>query len=329
MSDRLYRPILRQAWVVSNKHRWLMLFGIFVAVLGNGGVFHAVVNNYANISSQGDLFFRLKSILTLGIYGDILSNVSNFFTYFNIWLFLVFLVFLVIFAVVVWIVMSSYGALVFAVSRFHSTRPSDLHSSWNKGTGYFIRVFAISVFGKALLYGAVFLSSILFFVLYALSENFLWQSAWVVLLFVILVPFAWLLEVLVRFAVLYAVIEGKSVRESFYDAWELLVRRWLESIEMVIILFFLSIAIFIVWALSLFVVAFPFFLLIKTFFTLGFTSFFWISILLFLLFEAVLTVFLGAWFAVFRTAVWVYFFERVTSGQVFSRVVRWFTRLSA
>lgn len=324
MSERLYTPIIRDAWKITTKHSWLWFLGLFAALLGNGGAFNVVTNNLYKLNEYGGTFTTVRSFLTGGLTADLVDNILNAAQSFNFWLFLVTLVFIALFALLVWLANSCLAALVYGASRFHTTRPSNLQKSWQYGQKRFWYVFGVQLFGKVLMYAIGVPVSILLFIFYLLGPASVVEGLWLFVLFLIFVPMAWVLTVLVKYATIEVVLKKKHVWEGFVGAWHLFVKNWLVSLEMVALLLFLNILMMLGFVLVWVVLTIPFGLALASFIQLGLVVAYQVTLVLYGLSAIALVMFFGAWFASFQTSVWVYLYERLSSGEAFAKLNRLF-----
>jgi len=102
-----YRNILKQAWQLTWRNKYLWWFGIFAALLGNGGEFEILFNNAGANPSQA-LFPSWQRIASTGVFsGHTLTNIGNLFRNDTLNMILVLVVCLIALAVglfLVWLV---------------------------------------------------------------------------------------------------------------------------------------------------------------------------------------------------------------------------------
>ena len=58
----LYRDIIKEAWQITWRRRFLWFFGLFAVLLGNGGEYEILFQNFDAISDQQRLIYNLQNI---------------------------------------------------------------------------------------------------------------------------------------------------------------------------------------------------------------------------------------------------------------------------
>lgn len=313
-----YRSLFRQAWDISVSYRSLWFFGIFAAVLGNGGAFNILVNNLSFFERQGNFFDSVNVVLTDGFTSLIALNIFRFFSHLSIWSGVILILIAGVVGVLAWIVLTAYGALVAGVHNPHD----HANQAWKRGVDAFWHTAGVQFFSRMTLYGFLGLVSIPLLALYLMTSSPVWNTLWLFVLFLILVPGAWILAIVVRYAGMYAVLERCSAIESLRRGLSLFFGNWLTSLEVAVMLFAANMAFGIVAALALLVIALPFLLIIMSAYVFGLVPFFWIFSVLFLVSEILAVFLLGAWFSVFQTSVWVLLYERIVSGHAAAKAIR-------
>jgi hypothetical protein len=75
-----YRPILKKAWHIAWRFKYLWFFGLFAALLGTGGMYNVNLS-VDEASNQGNWLMGLKSFLsgesTTGLtWGKLVENIN-------------------------------------------------------------------------------------------------------------------------------------------------------------------------------------------------------------------------------------------------------------
>src|SRR3989338_4797304 len=99
-----YRNILKQAWTLTWRNKYLWWFGIFAALLGNGGEFEILFNNIGANPGQA-LFPAWQRIAATGIFHwSTLANMGNLFKNDTLNMMIVLLTCLLVLAIFIFIV---------------------------------------------------------------------------------------------------------------------------------------------------------------------------------------------------------------------------------
>lgn len=324
----LYRNILSQALKTTWKHKYLWFFGLFAALLGNGGELEFIFRRFDGTIEQG-LFPGLERILTTGVFSKAaMMNIGTLASKDPLSFFLVLSVLFVILVLVgflIWLTITSQAALVNNTALARIGKKHDIKKGLSKGIKNFIPVFGLNLFIKALIYFAFIILSLP--ILISAGKNFLAASTFMfVLSFIVFIPVAIVLSFIIKYAIAFTVIKGTGFFESIKLGWQLFLKNWLISLEMAFILFFINVLVGIALVLVLLVFAVPFIFLALLFTKLGFYFNFWTIIVLAIIIYILAIVIVGAMLATFQIASWTgLFLELISKGGV-SKLTRVFNK---
>jgi len=180
-----------------------------------------------------------------------------------------------------------------------------------KGTEKFWPVLGVNIFSKIIIYGIFF----------GLSLLFLWGSPYhsqlttdilYIVLFIIFIPVALVVAFILKYAICYAVVEDKGFLESIKEGWDLFIRNWLVSLEMALILFFVTFVASAIVIILTFLIAIPFYFLLNLLvFVSAELSFWFMTVGMVLL--AVFVAFMGAIITTFKVSSWTNLFLQLRS----------------
>jgi len=316
-----YRNILKHAWAITWRHKYLWIFGIFAALLGNGGEFEILLNNAGANPAQA-LFPSWQGVAATGVFhwgtlanlGKLLKNDTL-----NMLIVLVTcLIILAIFIFVVWLVVVSQAALVNNTAAIIKQKKNNLKDGWRSGVINFWPVLGLNVLVKAVIYVllvAISLPAIFW------NTNFS-ANLFYILALVIMVPVAIILSFIAKYAIAYAVVNKYSVGRAIRHGWRLFKDNWLISFEMAVILFFINLLVGLAIVLAILVLAVPFlFLGLIFYYAFSLLGSWLVAILAFasFLFIVVTT---GAALAVFQIASWTGLFLELDKKGGVSKLVR-------
>ncbi|MFA5163633.1 MAG: hypothetical protein WC441_03865 [Patescibacteria group bacterium] len=241
-----YRALLKQACKISWQHKYLWFFGLFAAMLSAGGGWRLLTQNI-QANYQGDFWSGLLGFLNVKFfYQNVTVGLANMFKY--DWIFaldnilgLILIGFIAIFFI--WLTVACQGGLISHIQKIinhkkGSTPELMVKDGLHTGHLSFWPLFGLNILFKVLINFAFILISIPFLFL-TLTDNG-WLGASYILLFLIFIPVAIALNLIVRYAMAYAVIEKNSFVEAVENAWRLFSKNWLISMEMLIALFIIN-----------------------------------------------------------------------------------------
>jgi hypothetical protein len=163
-----------------------------------------------------------------------------------------------------------------------------------------------------------------FFILYMNSAaSGFWQMIILILSFVVYVPLAVVFSLIVNYALIFIMTEGKHIADAIKEAGKLFVKNWLISLETGLVLFLVNILTSLVLIVVIVFVALPFVLLGLIALALASNGFFLLVVVLGLLSFVALLFFYGAVWNVFQMTAWMLLFEKLLAGTAESRIVRW------
>lgn len=321
-----YRSILKQAWVISWKHKYLWFFGLFASLAVAGGTMeyqfasHGLGQGLINGS-----FDKLDGLLAASIILQALwSGIVNLFNQ-NIFIILntfsVTLLLLTFLVVFVWLAISSQAALVDNVKKIINAKKnldiSSIREGLTIGSRHFWPVLGLNILIK-LLIGFCFFIISLPLLLMTLND-----SSWFIVLytifFVIFIPIAVSLSLVVKYAISYQVLENKSFVISLEHAWRLFKKNWLISLETALLLFAINFLASFLLLLILFILFFPL-ILVSLLFSLT-----WLMFILFGL-SLLVTVAFGSLLTTFQVSAWTDLFLNLRENQGLAKLERFFSR---
>ena len=321
-----YRTLLKQAWMVTWKHKYLWFFGLFASlVAGSGSWEYQIITQNLGQSPIDGSYLRLGNILAIG---DVVKNfflglISLFQQDFWIILntFTVILVSAVFLLFFLWMAVTSQAALIDSLKKIiiSKKKPEQLsiHRGLTDGCRHFWPVLGLNIFVKILIYFIVFIIGLP--LLFMVISNTGILFAVYIIVFVIFIPVAMGLSLLVKYAVAYQVIENKSIVSSLEHGARLFRNNWLVSLEMAVILFLFNFAFSGVALIILSLLLLPLFLIGMIF------NLFWLTIFSLFLAIAVVIIF-GSVLTTFQTAAWTNLFLHLKEKGGLAKLERLFSR---
>lgn len=316
-----YRNILKQAWQLTWRNKYLWWFGIFAALLGNGGEFEILFNNSG--ASPGQVLFPAwQRIFSTGIFsGHTLANIGNLLRQDTLNMIFVLAACLIVLAVclfLIWLVIVSQAAVVNNSAAAIKQKKNTLRDGFNSGILNFWPVLTLNIIIKIIIYillVAVSLPAIFY------QGNFNAKLFYIFAL-VVIAPVAIILSFIIKYAVAYAVINKSRIMPAIKQSWRLFKENWLISFEMAIILFFINLLVGLAIVLAILVLAVPFlFLGLIFYYSFSLAGSWLIAILAFTSFLFIV-VSAGAALAVFQISSWTGLFLELEKRGGTSKLVR-------
>lgn len=324
----LYRNIVRRAWNIAWKNKYLWFFGFFAALLGNGGEFEFFLRallGETEVSVLPGIDAILQSPL---LTADGIVNAARLFVEDPISVLISVVVLLVIIAIVgfiVWLVNVSQIALVNNAVAAISDEDKGFKAGLEAGIDKFWPVLSYNIILR-LITGILFLLiNWALFLSLRESGDMIGKVLYGVL-FLLSIPLLMSLSFIFKYAIAFIVTRGQKFSESLRNGWNLFMKNWLISMEMAFVLFFINLLTGFALFLLLLMLAGPIYLLITLAATIKSIIAFWFVISLSLmLFMAILGVF-GGILATFQITAWTTLFVELTGKGGVSKLVRVFSK---
>ncbi|MDZ4221323.1 MAG: hypothetical protein U1C18_00440 [Patescibacteria group bacterium] len=309
----LYRATLKRAWRTTRTYPHVWVLGFFAALLGNGGEFEFVVTQFNKLSS-GDVFFGESLLAMFGTGGstvisamaDMLRRISDDALLLGAAAFGA--------LAVLWFVVSSQGAIIHAAAQ---PKAGSLGSHFAAARRSFWQILWI-LLGTRLL--ALFVLGVVGMPIAALLLYFTDPVKSLALVsFCLGIPLLMVASVISKYAIAYRMLERRDVRSSVARGISLFADHWLVSVELILTLFVVNVAVGGAVILGILALSAPFLMLAGAFGEGVATNVF---LALGQLFGFLLLVVMGSILATFQYASWTELFLRISRERHLSKVVR-------
>jgi hypothetical protein len=322
MHEPLYRQALRHSWQLAWQHKFLWIFGLFAALLGQMGLLDLLSKVWL-ASSDYTLYPHWLAWPKLFQFASLNSTGFNISADNLVWLVYLLLVVLGAGLFLIFTSVVSQGAIIKAAAHSAKTRfffPS-ISQAWSSGVKHFWRLLLLNVLRKlimVILAVVVGYGSLNFVISEGLGSALLFLG-----IFILAAAVGAVVSFLLIYAGSYIVVEDYRLVEALSGAWKLFTDHWLVSIEVGLTVLLLNVGLavavifgflflffptLLIWAIAVWYANYTLWLLGAGF-----------GITLFLLF-----VFLaGSVFSVYTTSVWTYLFVKMHKVGVKSRIIHW------
>lgn len=324
----LYREILKKSWHNTWSNKYLWFFGLFAALLGNGGEIDVIFRGF-NTGSKQELFLGWHRIMETGIFsrgafrgmGKLAANDP-----FSLFLALSIMILLIVLGVfLVWMTMVSQAAIVNNSSKIDVKKKTDFKEGVDSGIKNFLPVFGLNLFSRAAIYILFVLISLP--ILTSVSKaNFMLNSVLFLIAFLIFIPLSIVVSFIVKYAIAFTVVKGAKFGESIKMGWNLFVENWLISIEMAFILFFINLLVGLFLIILFLVLAVPFMFVILLFTQMALYFNFWAITVAALILYLFIAAVVGSALATFQISTWTMLFMELTGKGLQSKLNRIFAK---
>jgi len=321
----LYRNILKQAWHLSWRQKYLWFFGLFAAMIGTGeyeivsqsmtgmpnfGIIDTL-NRYAQTNVfSGQTFVTLKSFM--------MNDPASFIMFIAMTLLLLFVGIFIL-----WLTIVSQGSLIHNATQVYLKKSHDFKNGLEAGINNFWTLAGLNVIIKFIIYICLALMSIPVVLSFqhvgVVSLNFIYLFS-----FLVFIPIAVILTFIIKYAMAYRVIKGDDVYTAMKRGWKLFVDNWLVSLEMAFILFFITLVAGFSILIILLALAIPFlFLSVLVYYTVSAGASSMVFALAMFMGILVVSAF-GALITVFQISAWTGLFLELTGKGGISKLARLF-----
>lgn len=315
---RIYRDILKTAWQLLWKYPWLWAFGLLVALVGNGNEYDSLFSALGAIANQGSFLAALQSAVAAGALVEVWHNTTGMLAQAPALFALGFVLALVVGLLVIWVITSARGALIYALGNLDAGQTTRFSQAAEAGAKSFWQLFLLNVLAKFFSYLVVIVAFLPFLISF-LAQPAAWASfnTLIVISFLLFVPLALIVSFVLKYAAIEIVLKRARWWQGLERGLNLFFRNWLVSLEMAAALFVLNLVV----SLVLLFVLLPDTLAIRDELIRVLASGSAL-VLSRLILTAVIFVAIGAWFATFEYAAWVVLFRRLERGPVVPKLVR-------
>ncbi|MFH1610715.1 MAG: hypothetical protein ABIA91_02380 [Patescibacteria group bacterium] len=318
----IYRAIFRNSLKITWRNKYLWFFGIFAAFVSNIGEFNLAWEKIPQVNENATFLNVLKSSYEQGLIGGFWMNLREWFVSLNFigWMLMVVLLLLVLF--LVWLSIVSQAGIFASAYKIFKKKKTDFSETFRTGREKFWQVLWLNILFKLFVFILWIILILPLVILYLLQGALGIQSLFVVLSFVILLPITIILSFIIKYAILFVVTKKMTVNESLKEAWYIFKHNWLISVEMAIILFFLSVLFVIVAFLVIIIISSIFSILMGIFSTASFVGLSYVIFTIAVIALILLILWLGAMWSTFVHACWAILFTRISEGQIISKIAR-------
>lgn len=306
------------------RHKKLLWFGLLSTGLGTAGVFEFLLKAYFELS--------LQYTPNVSIFVLVLRNIVKFCTapsLMNKALLGVFmLVGIAVGLLIFYFLVTAQGTLLYAAARYTKERQVDLYEAWGNAKLFFWPLCVVNAIRLVLLLGILVA---LRYPLLAFTnpERAVMSQLPAFLLIVVCMAAALKIIIIGFYSSLYVVVKERGALKSIRSAVRLLMRHWLVSVEVAVIVLAISLFAMVGMVVSAVVLLVPVVLFFYLFVVASFSAFHLSSVAANVIMNVFVMLFIaavGGIMAVYTTWVvsaWTSLFLHMHDGALVSRVLHW------
>lgn len=318
----IYRQIFKQAWDVVKNNKLLWFFGLFAALLGNGGEYQVLLKLLNDIKIGEEMhFIRPMAAMAQGNF----RGVINFLSYNPLEFALVLMTaFAILFFIgfFLWLAIVSQISLIEGANKILARKKINYNDSVDSGIKKFAPVLGLNIVAKFLVLCIVFGFGLPLLFLVARSSS-LFNNILYVLIFLILVSFGIIISFIAKYSIAYVVLKKENFIDSIKLAVNLFLHNWIVSLEMALMLFLINIIAGLAVVSIIILVSLPLATITFIYFLSGFFVGAWFIIILMAIINLIIIGFVGAILSAFQWTSWVALFKKLTSKEtILSKIDR-------
>ncbi len=315
----LYRNVLKKAWEISWHYKYLWFFGLFATILWSGGEYDFIM--YIINSSDGGFLLGLQQlsqsgVLSPAIFANAAQAIAGDPVSFII-IIVILMIILALLAFLVWLVIISQIAIISSSAKISTSATVNFKEAIDSGLEHFWKVFSLNLLQKIIISALVAITLWLMAV-GGTKVNIAAQ----VLVFVFMLLLSVFIAFITKYAINYIVVKNKGFKESIVDAWQLFRENWLVTVEMTLLVAFISVGVALATIFFMLTVSSPFVFIALLALKYGSMLSFWLTVLTAAMVFLVLAFLIGAIFTVFQNASWTILFLELASAGAKSKIMR-------
>jgi hypothetical protein len=323
----MYRQILKQAWFTTWQHKYLWFFGLFAALIGNGGELEIVFRGSSGYERHPLEWWG--EMINTGIFSwDSITNFAKLLVTDPATMLMIIFVFsllAIIGGFLLWLVITSQAAIINNSAEDRFNKKHSLKEGVSVGIKRFWPVLWLNLLSKIITFALFIIISWPIFSSFFASKQFSYNLAYV-LLFVVFIPISVVVAFMIKYSIAYTVIKSENFIVAIRKGFNMFKNNWVISIEMAFLLF----AINFLAGLSLFilflVLAVPFLFIILAFAKLTIYINFWFLMMSAAFLFIVVFAFAGAILSTFQISAWTNLFIELEGKGGISKITRLFER---
>jgi len=324
----IFRDTFKKALSIIWNHKFLWIFGFFVAFLGAGGELEILFRDYSRFGDISSNLNNIQDLYKAGFVSFIFNNFKSFLVQYPFQAIVILFIFLVVAVALIWLIVVSQVGLIYNIKEIAQQRQGGIKQGYRAGLKFFGNALAFDIIAQLFAYALLLIISLPLVAFFLNRNSELIRTIFVVIAFLIALPLNIIISFIIKYAVFYLVTEERKFWDSFKQGWKLFLKNWLLSIEMAVLVLVIGLAAGLALGLAIIFVAAPFALLGFIMILFNFKAAVWVVVVIGLVVISILIIVAGSIFSSFQYTAWVLLFSRLLEGNAKSKILRFLTAAS-
>lgn len=235
-SAKTLRPLLRQAWQIVWKKKYLWFVGIFAGFVAYGGEVNFLVRKVLDVASFREVITAIRDVVSNGQADNLLTLLRQGFSSSPFLIISYIFLALLMVAIVYWLIIISQGAIMRLTGRMAMNQPTSFADAISTASGKLWELVKVAVIFLLVGWGAWLILAGLPTMIYFLSGQGAWANVAELGSYAsMLVSFVNLF--LIQYATAAIVLLDKSAVDAIVLAWHIFRRNYLITFELALVLF--------------------------------------------------------------------------------------------
>ncbi len=317
----MYSELLKNAWRIIWRHKYLWFFGLFLVWIGQE--IEIMIRNYDLLTKEAISLSSWQELFKSG-FGGLFTDFWNVLNNTSLGGVFTTILFVIALLIIVWLTIVSVGAIIYSTAQYNDKKSVTYNQSFGIGQKYFWKNFIIQFVARIADYAFLLIAGLIVSILFVgLAGDIL---SWLLIILTFIVSL--IIAFVAKYASCYIVLKNQSVNAAMRSAWKLFIKNILPSIEMAVIMFFVSFVVGLALLLVLVLITVPFLLLVFIFNQSGTTGIGTVFLYLLSTIVILITIVVGSMVTGYQFSGWTLLFLRLTEGKKVSKIVQWVERIS-
>lgn len=326
-TNTTYRDVLKRAFQITRKYKFLWFFGFFAAFLSGGSELNSVFRDYINLPTTTRDIFSLQTWYQGGTIAGVIDNFRVYFTNYPWQSIFMLLMIAVIALVLLWLAIISQIALFDTVNKVAKGKAVNYSEGFQVGNVHFVPVLWLNVVIKIALYFLLVVIATPLVSWFLIRSSVLGGVLFVILMFFVFIPISVIVSFVLKYALAYIVLKDQRAWPALQQGWRLFKKNWVVSVEMAVLLLGIGLLVGLGIVLILGFVSIPFIMIIIAALLFGSPTGFAAAIVCGVLAWLAVVIVLGASYVAYQYTAWTLLYLKLVDEQAQSKLVRWFTKL--
>ncbi|MBU0708070.1 hypothetical protein KKG41_06915 [Patescibacteria group bacterium] len=315
-----YGEILKKAWRIVWRHKFLWFFGLFLVTISQE--IEMVVRNYSMYTEQKLSVDSWRSFFENDLGSQVISvwDAMSGTTAGSVMLLLLFLV---VFVIVVWLTAISIGAIIHNAIKAESGKTITFNEGFDVGRKHIKKNFLIYLIAKVSDYVVLLLIGLIASLVVTGVIGTVVSVIFVIISFIV----SLIISFVAKYAACYTINNNQDWPVAIRSGWRLFIKNWVASVEMAIIIFFISILVSLAMFLVFVLIIVPFIILVFILNQTDVAGLGGVFMNIMTIILLMIAIVVGSVMSSFQFSAWALFFLKLNGSKKTSKILLWAERL--